>query len=87
MSAYYLEWLNLLGRWAHMITGIAWVGASFYFVWLDNHLLEPVAEQDREKGVATLKNIRYPRKHCLQLCTGLNGRPTPRLSVVYFCSH
>jgi len=52
MSSYYLEWLNLLGRWAHMITGIAWVGASFYFVWLDNHLLEPVSEQDREKGVA-----------------------------------
>lgn len=52
MSSYYLEWLNLLGRWAHMITGIAWVGASFYFVWLDNHLLDPAHEQDREKGVA-----------------------------------
>ena len=39
MEAYFLDWLNLLGRWLHLIAGIAWIGASFYFVWLDNHLL------------------------------------------------
>ena len=38
MEAYLLEWLNLLLRWAHIIVGVAWVGASFYFIWLDNHL-------------------------------------------------
>lgn len=38
MEAYLLEWLNLLVRWAHVIVGIAWIGASFYFIWLDNHL-------------------------------------------------
>ena len=38
MEAYFLEWLNLLVRWAHVIVGIAWIGASFYFIWLDNHL-------------------------------------------------
>ena len=38
MEAYLLEWLNLLLRWAHVIVGIAWIGASFYFIWLDNHL-------------------------------------------------
>ncbi len=32
------EWLNLAIRWLHLITGIAWIGSSFYFVWLDNHL-------------------------------------------------
>lgn len=32
------EWLNLALRWLHLITGIAWIGSSFYFVWLDNHL-------------------------------------------------
>nr|WP_274611209.1 urate hydroxylase PuuD [Pseudomonas lalucatii] len=32
------EWLNLGIRWIHMITGIAWIGASFYFVWLENNL-------------------------------------------------
>ncbi|MEM9171679.1 MAG: urate hydroxylase PuuD [Pseudomonadota bacterium] len=36
-----LLWLELLGRWLHIITGIAWIGASFYFVWLDNHLQPP----------------------------------------------
>ena len=37
------EWLNLALRWLHLITGIAWIGSSFYFVWLDNHLTRPVA--------------------------------------------
>jgi len=38
VHAHYLEWLNLSVRWIHMITGIAWIGASFYFVWLENNL-------------------------------------------------
>ena len=38
MDPYVVEWLNLLLRWAHVIVGIAWIGASFYFIWLDNHL-------------------------------------------------
>ena len=33
-----MEWLNLSVRWIHMIVGIAWIGASFYFVWLENNL-------------------------------------------------
>ncbi len=32
------EWLNLLIRWIHFIVGIAWIGASFYFNWLENNL-------------------------------------------------
>lgn len=39
------EWLNLAIRWLHLVTGIAWIGSSFYFVWLDNHLTKP-AEGD-----------------------------------------
>ncbi|MCO1997050.1 hypothetical protein FA420_16340, partial [Pseudomonas aeruginosa] len=38
MEAHLIEWLNLLVRWIHMIVGIAWIGASFYFVWLENNL-------------------------------------------------
>jgi uncharacterized membrane protein len=38
LEPYLLEWLNLLVRWAHVIVGIAWIGASFYFIWLDNRL-------------------------------------------------
>jgi uncharacterized membrane protein len=51
MEAYILDWLNMLGRWVHFITGIAWIGASFYFIWLDNHLEAPKNPADEEKGV------------------------------------
>ncbi|MEO0574103.1 MAG: urate hydroxylase PuuD [Pseudomonadota bacterium] len=51
MSAYLFEWLALLGRWLHLIAGIAWIGSSFYFVWLDNHLEPPKNPQDRDDGV------------------------------------
>ena len=37
-DAHVKAWLNLLLRWFHVIIGIAWIGASFYFVWLENHL-------------------------------------------------
>ena len=37
------EWLNLALRWLHLTTGIAWIGSSFYFVWLDNHLKSPAS--------------------------------------------
>ncbi len=52
MEAYALEWLNLLVRWPHLITGIAWIGASFYFVWLDNHLEAPTREADVKRDVS-----------------------------------
>jgi len=51
LEGYILEWLNLLGRWVHLVTGIAWIGASFYFVWLDNSLETPKNEPDVERGV------------------------------------
>jgi uncharacterized membrane protein len=51
VSAYILDWLSLLGRWIHLITGIAWIGSSFYFVWLDNHLLKPADPELERKGV------------------------------------
>ncbi|MFK7859066.1 MAG: urate hydroxylase PuuD [Granulosicoccus sp.] len=51
MEGYILEWLSLLGRWVHLVTGIAWIGASFYFVWLDNSLQAPKLASDEERGV------------------------------------
>jgi uncharacterized membrane protein len=50
MDPYINEWLNLILRFAHLITGIAWIGASFYFVWLDNHLEAPGPEK-ANKGI------------------------------------
>jgi uncharacterized membrane protein len=52
VTPYLLDWLALLLRWLHLIAGIAWIGASFYFVWLDNHLLPPFDPQRTDPGVA-----------------------------------
>jgi uncharacterized membrane protein len=35
MAEYWMDWASLLLRWLHVITAIAWIGSSFYFVWLD----------------------------------------------------
>lgn len=51
MEGYILDWANLLLRWAHVITAIAWIGSSFYFVWLDNSLQKPVDPALIDKGV------------------------------------
>ena len=51
MDPYITDWLNLAIRFAHVITGIAWIGASFYFVWLDNHLETPPQEK-ADKGIS-----------------------------------
>lgn len=41
VDPYITEWLNLILRFLHVVTAIAWIGASFYFIWLDNHLRQP----------------------------------------------
>ncbi|WP_066797628.1 urate hydroxylase PuuD [Sphingomonas soli] len=41
MGVDFPEWLNLAIRWLHLTAGIAWIGSSFYFVWLDLHLTPP----------------------------------------------
>jgi uncharacterized membrane protein len=50
MTPYLIEWLNLILRFVHVITGVAWIGASFYFVWLDNHLQTP-PKWKQDKGI------------------------------------
>ena len=40
MDPYANEWLSFLARWLHVMAGIVWIGTSFYFVALDNHLRE-----------------------------------------------
>ena len=51
MGGELFDWLGLGARMLHVVAGIAWIGASFYFVWLDNNLQTPPPEKD-EKGVA-----------------------------------
>jgi len=48
MESAIFDWLQLLGRWAHIITGIAWIGSSFFFMWLDRNLDR---SPDHPKGV------------------------------------
>ncbi|MGN6525949.1 MAG: urate hydroxylase PuuD [Burkholderiaceae bacterium] len=48
---YFLDWANLLLRWTHVVTAIAWIGASFYFVLLDNSLSRPDSDDLKDKGV------------------------------------
>jgi len=53
LLSYGIDWLNLLVRWLHLITGIAWIGASFYFVWLDNSIKPPKPDSDlARRGVS-----------------------------------
>jgi len=52
MESYLLDWANLLLRWAHVITAIAWVGSSFYFVFLDSSLTPPADEDLKKQGVS-----------------------------------
>jgi uncharacterized membrane protein len=51
LAAYLTDWLGLLVRWLHIVAGIAWIGASFYFVWLDNHLEAPLDARDAADGI------------------------------------
>lgn len=43
MSYTLQEWLNLALRWTHVFAGILWVGATYYFTWLDRrfHTSDP----------------------------------------------
>ncbi len=52
METYMLDWANLLLRWLHVIVAIAWIGSSFYFVFLDSSLTPPEDEQLKKDGVS-----------------------------------
>ncbi|HUR57276.1 MAG TPA: urate hydroxylase PuuD [Opitutaceae bacterium] len=53
MDAHLMDFLSLLVRWLHIIAGIAWIGASFYFIWLDNSIEPPPAgSENAKKGVS-----------------------------------
>jgi len=50
MEAYIMDWLNAMLRFTHFITGIAWIGASFYFNWLENNLNRVDKQKDGIAG-------------------------------------
>lgn len=46
----WFDWLSLFLRWFHVVAGVAWIGASFYFIWLDNNLQTP-PDWKKDKGI------------------------------------
>ena len=46
----WFDWFSLFIRWFHVIAGVAWIGASFYFIWLDNNLRTP-PKWKQDKGI------------------------------------
>lgn len=77
MEAYLLDWANLLIRWLHLIAGVAWIGASFYFVMLDTSLKPPGKPQDAGRGVfGELWAVHGGGFYCSQkFMTGPRGEP------------
>ena len=100
MEAYLLDWANLLLRWLHLIAGVAWIGASFYFVMLDSSLSKPARKQDVERGVSgelwavhgggvyqSQKFLLGPQANrSPKTCTGRNGKPIPPGCQAWACS-
>ena len=50
MEGYVTQWLNLALRWTHLIAGIMWIGASFYFIFLENNLNRTEGLRDELAG-------------------------------------
>ena len=63
LEAYLADWFSVIVRWLHLITGIAWVGASLHFIWLDNSLEAP----DEEDKNAHKQSRRSIHRHILLL--------------------
>lgn len=82
------EWLALFIKWFHVICGVAWIGASFYFTWLDNNLETP-PKWKKDKGIKgdlwavhgggfyEVAKYQVGPEKIRKNCTGLNGKPTP----------
>ncbi|MGE0784176.1 MAG: urate hydroxylase PuuD [Sandaracinaceae bacterium] len=51
MDVQVVDWLALTVRWMHVVFGAAWIGTSFYFNWLNNHV-RPVEGGETPAGVA-----------------------------------
>ena len=51
IDPYLTDWLDLVLRWLHVIAAVVWIGTSFYFIGLDNHLQPPESPEDDEAGV------------------------------------
>ncbi len=58
-EGHFMEWLNIIVRLMHITFGIAWIGASFYFVWLENALNRKENVRDELAGTASYYFIKH----------------------------
>src|SRR5258708_36479042 len=77
MEAHYLEFLSMLVRWLHIIAGVAWIGSSFYFIWLDNSLDAPPPRSDAAKKSVGGELWAVPRGGFYNPQKNLVAPPTP----------
>ena len=61
MDPYLRDVLDVLLRMLHVTAGIAWIGASFYFVRLDLALRPPKREEELDTGCRELVAIAKDR--------------------------
>ena len=90
IDVYLADWLSLILRWAHIITGIAWIGSSFYFIWLDARLNVPPRDPENPDVAGDLWAVhgggfyhaqKYKVVACAAAasrCTGSSGRRISR---------
>jgi uncharacterized membrane protein len=50
LETHVLQWLELLARWFHLVAGAAWIGTSFYFVWLNHSFRPPLSPRPGVDG-------------------------------------
>lgn len=50
MEASFDLWLEYILRFSHLVAGIAWIGSSFYFIWLDSSFLPPEVPRKNVEG-------------------------------------
>lgn len=43
-------WFEYLLRFSHLVAGIAWIGSSFYFIWLDSSFETPLIQRRNVEG-------------------------------------
>lgn len=71
LDPYLAEWLGLLGRWFHLTLGIAWIGASFYFVWLNNAVSPPKPGEAPPGVSGTVWSVHGGAFYCVQKYAGV----------------
>ena len=64
LATIWWDWGNILFRWLHVIAAMAWIGASFYFIALDNHL-EPPNDPDDARARRRRRGVGDPRRRLL----------------------